>query len=109
MPGFIVGQVGDLLKDWRRINVCLSRAKSKLIVIGSRSTLLNVDVLRRFFEIIDEKSWQYVLPASVAATLSDQDDGDGDLRDERRVKRNSARTPRPPNFLLQDVVNRLGL
>jgi DNA replication ATP-dependent helicase Dna2 len=30
---------GELLKDWRRINVALTRAKHKLILIGSRRTL----------------------------------------------------------------------
>ncbi|OAA62627.1 DNA replication helicase [Niveomyces insectorum RCEF 264] len=31
--------IGDLLKDWRRINVAFTRAKTKLLVVGSRSTL----------------------------------------------------------------------
>lgn len=29
-------QIGDLLQDWRRLNVAFTRAKSKLIIIGSR-------------------------------------------------------------------------
>ena len=33
------GNVGELLIDWRRINVALTRAKHKLIMIGSPSTL----------------------------------------------------------------------
>ena len=32
-------QVSRLLMDWRRINVAMTRAKSKLILIGSRGTL----------------------------------------------------------------------
>jgi len=31
--------IGELLKDWRRINVAFTRAKTKLLVIGSRETL----------------------------------------------------------------------
>jgi hypothetical protein len=31
--------VGDLLTDWRRINVAMTRAKHKFIMIGSSSTL----------------------------------------------------------------------
>jgi DNA replication ATP-dependent helicase Dna2 len=31
--------VGDLLKDWRRINVAITRAKTKMIFVGSASTL----------------------------------------------------------------------
>jgi superfamily I DNA and/or RNA helicase len=30
---------GELLRDWRRINVAITRAKCKLILIGSASTL----------------------------------------------------------------------
>lgn len=33
--------VGPLLKDWRRINVAVTRAKEKLILIGSGRTLTN--------------------------------------------------------------------
>ncbi len=32
-------RTGELLKDWRRINVALTRAKHKLVLIGSRRTL----------------------------------------------------------------------
>lgn len=33
------GNIGDLLKDWRRVNVALTRARSKLIIIGSAETV----------------------------------------------------------------------
>ena len=33
------GVVGDLLTDWRRINVAMTRAKTKFIMIGSQTTL----------------------------------------------------------------------
>ena len=33
------GKVGGLLKDWRRINVAFTRAKKKLILVGSEWTL----------------------------------------------------------------------
>ena len=35
------GEIGRLLKDWRRINVAFTRAKMKLIIIGSGDTLRN--------------------------------------------------------------------
>ncbi|KAL1837751.1 hypothetical protein VTK73DRAFT_4571 [Phialemonium thermophilum] len=31
--------IGELLRDWRRINVAFTRAKTKLLVVGSRATL----------------------------------------------------------------------
>ena len=32
-------RIGSLLRDWRRINVAFTRAKKKLILIGSATTL----------------------------------------------------------------------
>lgn len=32
-------RIGDLLSDWRRINVAITRARSKIIFIGSAATL----------------------------------------------------------------------
>ncbi|KAJ3176332.1 Tripartite DNA replication factor [Geranomyces variabilis] len=51
------GNVGELLRDWRRINVAFTRAKKKLIIIGSRQTLNHTGVFPEFFKIIDEKKW----------------------------------------------------
>ncbi|QRW07505.1 DNA replication ATP-dependent helicase Dna2 [Ceratobasidium sp. AG-Ba] len=48
------GSIGDLLKDWRRLNVSFTRARSKLIIFGSRSTLKCDQLLEQFFELIDE-------------------------------------------------------
>ncbi|GAA6017523.1 hypothetical protein JCM11491_006852 [Sporobolomyces phaffii] len=114
------GQVGDLLKDWRRINVCLSRAKSKLVVIGSRSTLSKVDVLERFFDIVDDKEWSYVVPNSVLETLA-QDGADASRKDRQHQQihrstdkargeggRGGGKVPLGRNPLIQDVYNHLG-
>ena len=37
--------VGDLLRDWRRINVAITRARLKLIIVGSGSTMEHVPIL----------------------------------------------------------------
>jgi len=90
------------LKDWRRINVCLSRAKSKLIVIGSRTTLSKVDVLRRFFAIIDERQWGYNLPQS--SLLSFEGENSNSAKSVKRESRGSASRQKP---LSKDILNSL--
>jgi len=55
-------QVGSLLKDWRRVNVAITRAKQKLVVFGSWTTLHGTALLKTFLTIIDNKGWRYDLP-----------------------------------------------
>ncbi|KAK6495309.1 Tripartite DNA replication factor [Arthrobotrys musiformis] len=55
--------VGELLKDWRRINVAFTRAKTKLLIIGSKGTLGSNELLGRFVEMMDGRGWVYDLPA----------------------------------------------
>ncbi|KAI6100620.1 Dna2-domain-containing protein [Pisolithus sp. B1] len=55
------GQVGDLLKDWRRVNVSFTRAQSKLIIIGSRRTLGTTQLLTEFLALMDERNWTLTL------------------------------------------------
>ncbi|KAL9029589.1 MAG: hypothetical protein Q9196_002198 [Gyalolechia fulgens] len=54
--------VGDLLKDWRRVNVALTRARTKLLILGSKSTLKGNELLDRFVKLMDGKGWIYNLP-----------------------------------------------
>lgn len=57
------GQVGELLKDWRRVNVALTRARSKLVLIGSRKTLLQGGhVLKGMVDICAQEGWLRDLP-----------------------------------------------
>ncbi|TVY73170.1 DNA replication ATP-dependent helicase/nuclease DNA2 [Lachnellula suecica] len=60
--------IGELLKDWRRINVAFTRAKTKLLVIGSRETLKDngeeQETISRFVGLMEEKKWVYDLPTS---------------------------------------------
>lgn len=56
--------IGDLLKDWRRINVAFTRAKTKLLVVGSKSTLKGSgceEMLARFIGLMESRDWIYDL------------------------------------------------
>ena len=55
------GNVGELLKDWRRVNVALTRARTKLLVLGSKKTLEGNDLLKDFVKLMDDKGWRYDL------------------------------------------------
>ncbi|CVK97331.1 related to DNA helicase [Fusarium proliferatum] len=59
--------IGDLLKDWRRINVAFTRAKTKLLVVGSKSTLKGSgsdSMLSRFISLMEDRNWIYEMPAN---------------------------------------------
>lgn len=55
--------VGDLLKDWRRVNVALTRARTKLLVIGSKNTLVCNELLKDCVNLMEKKQWLYNLPS----------------------------------------------
>ncbi|KAK3813079.1 MAG: AAA domain-containing protein, partial [Benniella sp.] len=54
--------VGELLKDWRRINVAFTRAKKKLVVFGSRQTLQGSAVFEQFLQLMEKQKWILKLP-----------------------------------------------
>lgn len=54
--------VGDLLRDWRRVNVAVTRAKRKLILIGSLMTLKGSLLLQELFDLLEHKDWVQGLP-----------------------------------------------
>jgi DNA replication ATP-dependent helicase Dna2 len=51
------GTVGDLLKDRRRVNVALTRARSKLVILGSEKTLSGNELLSDMVGLCREKGW----------------------------------------------------
>jgi len=61
-------QVGTLLRDWRRINVALTRAKQKLIIFGSKSTLESTPLFRALMTLIEQNNWRYDLPVGADTT-----------------------------------------
>ena len=55
--------IGELLQDWRRVNVAFTRAKSKLIIFGSRSTIRETQPLDKFVHLVETKGWVYQIPS----------------------------------------------
>lgn len=55
-------KVGDLLKDWRRVNVAFTRARSKLLILGSKSTIASNELLNKFVRLMARNRWVYDLP-----------------------------------------------
>ncbi|MCJ1311458.1 Tripartite DNA replication factor [Agyrium rufum] len=52
------GNVGDLLKDWRRVNVALTRARTKLLIVGGLETMRKGnELLKKFVELLEGKDW----------------------------------------------------
>ncbi|KAJ8085344.1 DNA replication endonuclease-helicase Dna2 [Marasmius tenuissimus] len=65
------GSIGDLVRDWRRMNVSFTRARSKLIIVGSRKTLADIELLHEFFVLMEGKGWILQLPAGADTAHSE--------------------------------------
>nr|ODN98785.1 DNA replication ATP-dependent helicase Dna2 [Cryptococcus depauperatus CBS 7855] len=50
--------IGELLKDWRRINVSFTRAKKKLIIFASARTLGSDPLLKTFLQLVRQHGWE---------------------------------------------------
>ncbi|GMM32197.1 bifunctional ATP-dependent DNA helicase/ssDNA endodeoxyribonuclease [Martiniozyma asiatica (nom. inval.)] len=49
--------VGDLMKEWRRINVAMTRAKKKLIIFGHLKLLQQEKEFKDFVNLFKEQKW----------------------------------------------------
>lgn len=50
-------RVGKLLPNWRRLNVLLTRAQAKLVLVGSVDTLKNDDLMANMVTICKTNNW----------------------------------------------------
>ncbi|KAH0562444.1 hypothetical protein GP486_002869 [Trichoglossum hirsutum] len=55
--------VGDLLRDWRRINVALTRARTKLLILGSRETMKGDGLMEKFLKVVEGRGWVFDVPS----------------------------------------------
>lgn len=59
--------VGDLLRDGRRVNVAFTRARTKMLIVGSKTTLSQGnELLGKFVKLMEGHSWCYDLPPRAA-------------------------------------------
>uniref|UniRef100_A0A674F7F7 DNA replication ATP-dependent helicase/nuclease n=1 Tax=Salmo trutta TaxID=8032 RepID=A0A674F7F7_SALTR len=57
------GNLGELLKDWRRLNVAITRAKHKLLMVGSAPTLRRYAPLEKLLNHLTQESMiSFTLP-----------------------------------------------
>ncbi len=59
---------GNLLCDWQRINVALTRAKKKMILIGGVRTLRSVPLLAAMLDTLQRDGCVVPLPAHAATS-----------------------------------------
>ena len=57
------GVIGELLNDWQRLNVAFTRAKKKLILVGSSSTILQQIKFKPLYNLLCEREWIFAVPS----------------------------------------------
>ncbi|PIA17671.1 hypothetical protein COEREDRAFT_91732 [Coemansia reversa NRRL 1564] len=62
--------IGELLRDWHRINVAITRARLKLIMVGSRLTLARSPLLAGMLRILHDAGSIVTMPANALIPVS---------------------------------------
>ncbi|XP_078107030.1 DNA replication ATP-dependent helicase/nuclease DNA2-like [Sander vitreus] len=61
--------LGELLKDWRRLNVAITRAKHKLLMVGSTKTLRRYAPVEKLLNHLQEENMIIQLPPAAHEAL----------------------------------------
>ncbi|XP_017274119.1 DNA replication ATP-dependent helicase/nuclease DNA2 [Kryptolebias marmoratus] len=63
------GHLGELLKDWRRLNVAITRAKHKLLMVGSATTLRRYSPVEKLLNHLQQENMIIQLPPAAHKAL----------------------------------------
>lgn len=63
------GSLGELLKDWRRLNVAITRAKHKLLMVGSATTLRRYTPVEKLLNHLQQENMIIQLPPAAHQAL----------------------------------------
>ncbi|XP_059214337.1 DNA replication ATP-dependent helicase/nuclease DNA2 [Centropristis striata] len=63
------GNLGELLKDWRRLNVAITRAKHKLLMVGSITTLRRYAPVEKLLNHLQQENMIIQLPPAAHMAL----------------------------------------
>ncbi|KAM4743543.1 DNA replication ATP-dependent helicase/nuclease DNA2 [Anableps anableps] len=63
------GNLGELLKDWRRLNVAITRAKHKLLMVGSATTLRRYSPVEKLLHHLQQQNMIIQLPPAAHKAL----------------------------------------
>ncbi|XP_041642860.1 DNA replication ATP-dependent helicase/nuclease DNA2 [Cheilinus undulatus] len=63
------GHLGELLKDWRRLNVAITRAKHKLLMVGSAATLRRYAPVEKLLNHLQQENMIIQLPPAAHKAL----------------------------------------
>ncbi|XP_032416821.1 DNA replication ATP-dependent helicase/nuclease DNA2 isoform X3 [Xiphophorus hellerii] len=63
------GNLGELLKDWRRLNVAVTRAKHKLLMVGSAATLRRYPPVEKLLQHLLQQNMIIQLPSAAHKAL----------------------------------------
>lgn len=94
---------GSLLKELRRVNVAMTRAKSKLIIAGSKKTIGSLPQIRDFINLLKERDWIYELAPNFLQAYEFGDESE-QMAEEENSPKSQTRTRGAKNLNSQSKI-----